>query len=348
MKINIVLPFMSKRAVGGIKILYQYADFLSDKGHTVILYHAEVLHNAPRKILNPFRLIRNRLFNRGTGPTWFYFNNEVESRCIKNISNDTIEDGDVLISTMYATALDVYVLDKSKGKKINVIQDYETWITEAENLEKSYRLPITHIVINDYLYDLVQKHSPTPPVLVYNAIDTSAFEVVSPIENRDQHSICMMYSEEKRKGTVYGIATIERCKKEFPDLKTTFFSVFPRPKGLPEWIDFVQSPKKLSKIYNAHAIFFTPSIGEGWALPPAEAMCCGCAVVCTDIGGHAAYAKDNKTALLVESKNVDDMTEKLTNILKDREQRVTIARQGSRYIQQFTWDSTIDKLEKCF
>ena len=33
MKINIVLPFFPKHAVGGIKILYQYADFLSDSHH---------------------------------------------------------------------------------------------------------------------------------------------------------------------------------------------------------------------------------------------------------------------------------------------------------------------------
>lgn len=348
MKINIILPFMAQNAVGGIKIMYQYADYLAERGHEVILYHTAILKNAPKKYLNPLRFARFKLCVKDSYPKWFEFKNAVDSKLVNEISDKTIENGDVVLSTMYATALDVFALHNSKGKKINVIQDFETWITDEETLIKSYQLPITHVVINDYLYSIVEKYSPIKPVLIYNAIDSERFFLKKAINSRFPHSVCMMYSEEGRKGTKYGIEALNKCKIEIPDLKATFFSVFPRPSSLPEWIEFHQSPNHLIDIYNNAAIFLTPSLGEGWALPPAEAMMCGCALVCTDIGGHGAYALNNKTALTIEPENSVDAAEKLLLLLRDNELRMRLATDGHAFIQSFTWEKVLQKLEETF
>ncbi len=348
MRINIILPFMSKKPVGGIKILYQYADFLAGRGHKIILYHTIVLKNAPRKYLNPLRIIRNKICYKTPYPSWFSFKNKVDSRIIFKATNLTIENAEIIISTMYATAFDVFELDKSKGKKINVIQDYETWITTEKELIKSYQLPINHIVINDYLFDIVKKHSSKEPILIYNAIDTEFFFLENKIEKRNPRSICMMYSEEKRKGSIYGIKAIERCKEKFDDLAVTFFSVFPRPENLPSWIKFEQMPNNLREIYNKSSVFFTPSLAEGWGLPATEAMMCGCALVCTNVDGHLAYAKDNETALLVESKNTEDMAEKIIFLLENNEKRIEIAKKGNQYVQKFSWEKVINQLERIF
>ncbi len=348
MKINIVLPFMSEKPVGGIKILYQYADLLAERGHEVILYHTIILKNAPKKYLNPLRIIRNKIRYKSPYPSWFSFKNTINSRIVFKVSNSTIEDADIIISTMYATAFDIFELNQSKGKKINLIQDYETWITSEKELIKSYQLPINHIVINDYLFDIVKKHSPIKPILIYNAIDTEHFFLENKIENRNPHSICMMYSEEERKGSVYGIKAIKKCKEKYDNLSVILFSVYPRPKDLPKWIQFEQQPNNLREIYNHSAIFFTPSLAEGWGLPATESMFCGCALVCTNIGGHLAYAKNNETAILVEPKHTDDMAEKLISLLRDTDKRVKIAKKGNEYIQKFSWEKIGDKLEEIF
>ena len=346
MKINVVLPFFSNKPVGGIKIMYQYADLLSEKGHEVIIYHTKILKNSPSKILNPLRLIKQLFFKKDVKPIWYKFEHDVATKLICSISNKYIEDADVILSTMYATALDVFSLSPNKGKKFNLIQDYETWISSEDKIISSYKLPVQHIVINDYLFAIVAKASTKQPVLIYNAIDEKYFKIIEPIENRNKESICMMYSEEKRKGSNYGLDAIKICKSKHPNLKVTFFSVFPRPDNIPQWIDYFQSPKNLVEIYNKSAIFLSPSTGEGWALPPAEAMSCGCALVCSDIGGHAAYAIDEQTALLTKSMNVNDISEKILFLIENNKKRISIAECGNSYIKKFSWELSVNKLEE--
>ncbi len=100
---------------------------------------------------------------------------------------------------------------------------------------------------------------------------------------------------------------------------------------------------------NNSAIFFTPSVGEGWALPPAEAMSCGCALVCTDIGGHADYAFDQRTALLCAPENITEMVEKMNQLITDTDLRLKLASNGHQFITStFNWDNSVQKMEECF
>lgn len=77
-------------------------------------------------------------------------------------------------------------------------------------------------------------------------------------------------------------------------------------------------------------------------------MCCGCAVICTDIGGHAAYAKNNDTALLVEPRNSEDLFLKICDLFENNNKRITIAKNGNRLIQSFSWENNIKTLTNYF
>ena len=70
--------------------------------------------------------------------------------------------------------------------------------------------------------------------------------------------------------------------------------------------------------------------------------------MCTDIGGHAAYAIHSETALLVQPKNVIDMADKLCRLLKDNEMRVKLAENGHKYIRKFSWEENVIQIEKIF
>ena len=78
-------------------------------------------------------------------------------------------------------------------------------------------------------------------------------------------------------------------------------------------------------------------------------MSCGCAVVCTNIGGHLDYGVDNETALLFEPGNVSDMFSKLEMLLTDNLKRIQIANQGHHLITTvFNWNESIQKIQNCF
>lgn len=348
LKISIILPFPVTKPVGGAKIMYEYANRLHEKGHKVSVFHS---------IKRPFKnsktpiWIKQLIFSfRGVArPSWFPLNKKINSVIVSEITDRYLPDADILFSTWWQMAYAINDLSSAKGKKFNLIQDYENWGGQQVAVDASYNLPINHLVISCYLQKLIEEKSGKMPLHLPNAIDTDKFfnKKISPL--RDPFKLIMLYSTEPRKGSAWGLKALEQVQQRYPQFKAILFGVDPPPPALPLWISYYQKPKHLNDLYNSAAIFFSPSLAEGWALPPAEAMACGCAVICTAIGGHADYAFDGKTALLVNSENIDEMAENILMLLEDSDLRHKIADAGQQLISTaFSWDKSIKKLEDFF
>ncbi|HTC00461.1 MAG TPA: glycosyltransferase family 4 protein [Ferruginibacter sp.] len=344
LRINIILPFPVTKPVGGAKIMYQYANRLQQLGHHVIVLHS--IKRPYKRSRTPIWFAQFMYAVRGVArPKWFALNKDIQAIIVPEITERYVPDGDILFSTWWEMAYMINALPISKGKKINLIQDYEIWKGNTDLVDKSFSLPITHMVIARYLGKLVSEKSGTDPIYLPNAIDNNIFFISDPIENRNPLSIIMLYSEEERKGTVYGLEALKKIKEQFSNIAVTLFGVYKKPDHIPHWINYLQRPDNLCDLYNKHSIFFSPSLGEGWALPPAEAMYCGCAVVCTNIGGHQDYAFDNQTALVTAPQNIDDMVAKLTILLQDNNKRIQLANAGNQFItQNFSWDRSVQLL----
>lgn len=348
LKINIVLPFPVTKPVGGAKIMYEYANRLSLSGHKVSIFHSI---KRPFKKSNTPLWYKQLLFKirNVSRPKWFPLNENISSKIVPEISDKYIPDADVIIGTWWQMTYAINNLSKSKGAKFNLIQDYENWKGQVDKVDASYSLPINHLVIAKYLQNLVEEKTGIAPTHIPNAIDSKVFFQTTSPEDRNPQSIIMMYSEEERKGTSYGIAALKKLKEIYPSLKVTLFGVYKKPEQLPPDFIYYQRPANLRELYNESAIFLTPSIGEGWALPPAEAMACGCAVVCTNIGGHLDYATDGETAILIEPKNTEDTYQKIKKLLDDNELRIRMAKNGAQLIStSFSWEKSVKKMEECF
>ena len=77
-----------------------------------------------------------------------------------------------------------------------------------------------------------------------------------------------------------------------------------------------------------------------------EAMACGCALVTTQNGGVEDFAIDNKTAILCEINNIDQMAEGGVKLLRDRELRYNMALAGYRKVREFRWKDSFQLFEK--
>ena len=348
LNISIILPYPVTKPSGGPKIMYEYANKLSQNGHQLTIYHS--IKRPYKKSKTPLFVKRTIYALRGISrPKWFVLEENIKSLIVPAITNKYIADADIVLSTWWQMTYAVDQLSASKGEKFNLIQDYEVWNGRHELVDQSFCLGVQNIVIAKYLQELVYKTSGIMPAYLPNAIDTDKFYVAVNIADRIDHSVIMLYSEELRKGTQYGLDALYAIQKNIPGLQVTFFGVYPKPRDLPVWISYYQKPVNLPELYNNAAIFFSPSLTEGWALPPAEAMACGCAVVCTNIGGHADYAFENETALLVEPKNINEMVEKISMLLNDVSLRKKLAQNGRSLItSNFSWDKNIQKLEEIF
>ena len=345
-KVNFILPFFAIQSGGGTKIIFEYANRMAEKGYDVCIYHTNNLPYLKYKFPTGLKWLKNTILYSNAKPAWFDFNDEVKTKHIKIISDEAIRDADVTIGTWWSVAVEISKLNNSKGKKINLIQDYEIWTGHEELVKKSYTLEMTHIVIADYLEKLVIKESGIRPKKIYNAIDEKKFFLQKSIANRNPHSVLMLYSQENRKGTKYGIEALKVLKTKFPDLQATLFGTFPKPSDIEPWITYFRSPNNLVEIYNDSAIFLTVSLQEGWALPPCEAMFSGCALVATDIEGHVSYALKDKTALLIEPKNVPDTVDKIAELLENQALRIQLAIDGNEFVKKFKWENNIQELIK--
>lgn len=348
LKISLVLPFPVTKPVGGASVIYHYANLLQNRGHEVSIFHT--IKRPYKKSKTPLWYKRLIFWMRKVArPKWFPLHPKVSCFIVPAITDKYMPDADIVMNTWWQMAYAINALNDTKGKKFNLVQDYETWNSDVERLHESYALPIHHVVIAQYLQDLLTSHSGIKPVHIPNAIDTDRFSIQVLPHNRNTQSVMMLYSEEKRKGTQYALEAFNLLKKEFPEMQLILFGVYQPPDDLPGWIKYYQKPNDLPSLYNKAAIFLSPSLGEGWALPPAEAMACGCAVVCTQIGGHRDYAIPNETALLISPEKPAEIYDALKKLFTYPDFRIQMANRGRHFIAtNFSWENSVSKLEAYF
>jgi glycosyltransferase involved in cell wall biosynthesis len=143
---------------------------------------------------------------------------------------------------------------------------------------------------------------------------------------------------------------LQMVKKEIPQLKVMLFGTPAKPDSLPEWMEYYQCPDEAThnRLNNEAAIYVGTSRVEGWGLTVGEAMLCGQAVCCTDIGGYREMAVPEKTALLSSVGNSTAMARNILRLMQDDDLRQRIAQQGNEYIQRFTWERSYEKLSNLF
>lgn len=349
LKINFVLPGPSVFPIGGYKMVFEYANRLSERGHQVnIIFNCSPgVKNHP----NIPSIIKFLYCHLGVWyfPRWFTLNKEVHKICAyKDLIDSNIPDADFICATAISTVESVMKVSIDKGQKLYFIQGFEDWGKwTADAVKQTYHLGMKNIVVAKWLEKIV-RDSGADCVLIPNGIDFEVFNIDIPIASRKGHTISMLYHDNEFKGAAYGIEALKRLKNKYPSLKATLFGIPRRPSDLPDWIQYVRNATQLQlrQIYNQSKIYLCPSIKEGFGLTGAEAMACGAAYVASDYGGVHEYAIDGRNVLLSAPKDVDGLVKHVSYLLDHDDQRIALARQGYKDIQSLDWDRSVDKFEK--
>lgn len=354
MKINFLLPGLSHIPVGGVKVVLEYANKMAEDGHSVTLLYPLKLKQTGSLNLSLLKRIQfikkkfsKQLRNEHSANAWFDLNAAVKEKTIPFLAEQYVPDADITFATARITAEWLNTYTAAKGKKMYLIQHFEDWDGTKEEVDITWKMPLTKIVISRWLQDYATSLG-EKSFLVNNGLDFNSYGITTAIENRNPYRLIMLYHQLAWKGSADGLNAIQMVKEKFPQVSLILFSVYEKPAGLPQWVEYHQKPKNLKALYNDAAIFVSPSWGEGWALPPAEAMQCGCAVVITDIGGHRDYGTNGKDLLLAPVKNTQALANAIISLLENNERRVAIAKSGNETIQQFTWEAAYQKLKTHF
>jgi len=353
MKITFILPSYPRKPVGGYRVVYEYANHLAKRGHKISVVHPRsvrglaLVSNSPllgRFLEYPVRFWR---FFIKTKPDWQFIDPAVRMLYIPEPLARFIPDADAVFTTSWALADYVRQYPASKGEKFYLFQHYEIWDGPKDEVDATWQSDFHKIVISKWLYRIGLKLGAEDMEYIPNGIDHDHFKILNPIEGRQPY-ISMMYSNAAWKGSKDGIKALSLVREKYPDLDAVFFGVSKRNGCIPEWIKYVENPSQdvlVRDIYNRSSIFLCPSHSEGFALPPAEAMACGCAIATTDCGGVTDFAENEVTALVSPPKNPSALAGNIIRILSDDGLRTRLAEAGQIRIKRFTWEKSVNALE---
>lgn len=354
MKITFVLTSYHNVPAGGHKVVYEYANQLVRKGNEVTIVYLGLFAGSSflrsLRILSWMLLHPALLANEIKKPeiSWYSLDSSVKLVRATNLGERRVPKADAIFATWWRTASLVSKCPRDKGGKFYLVMDFAPWMGDQHELEQTWRLPLKKITISGWQAELVlQSGAPEEDIEVIPiAVDHHRFRVMNSISGRAKR-VVMLYSSSPYKRSALGLSALLKCKNAVPKLEVSLFGpVRERPAELPSWIEYHGnvSESDLIKLYNSASIYLCSSAAEGFALPPAEAMACGCAVATTDCGGNREYAEHEKTALVSDPDDFAALVNNVLRLLSDEELRVRIASAGRNRIAEFTWEQSTQRL----
>ena len=145
MQINFVIPFLGK--TGGIAVALQHARGLRALGHDVSVYYPLLPYReflfgeesfARKWILGQLKPLLMNLLRFRTEVAWAGPGSPV--RPVPWIAGMFLRDADLSVATAWPTAYSVADLPPRKGAKVYFIQHSETWGSDPDRVDGSYRL----------------------------------------------------------------------------------------------------------------------------------------------------------------------------------------------------------------
>ncbi len=350
LKINFILSRTGEWPSGGGRIVYEYANRLSRRGHDVSIVHPGRLVIDPSALdhlKNAARYALRKIDGRYTPATWITMDPKVRLLCVPSLTERFVPDGDAVIATAWQTAEVVSRYSKAKGRGFYFIQGLETWNGPEDRVYATWKAPLRKIVPSKWLASIAGEVG-EGAAYIPNGLDLETFQIETPSEQRRVNQLTMLYHNGAWKGCAEGLVALSLVRERDPETRAILFGVPARPTNLPGWIEYYRLPcsKLLREIYNRTAIFVAPSRTEGWGLTGCEALLCGAALVATDIGGHREFAFHEKTALTSPVQFPAGLAENILRLIKDPGLRIQLARNGYEFVRQLTYERALSSFEE--
>ncbi len=157
----------------------------------------------------------------------------------------------------------------------------------------------------------------------------------------------------KRKGYDYSIEAFSKIVDKFPDLKYIIVGSGPEREDLESkverlklkdrvvFLDRVHEKELISLYHNAELFLLLPIDDdhdiEGFGLVFLEAAACGLLVIGGRDSGAEDAILDNRNGFLVDSKNSEEVSEKIAKVL-NKEAKEKFLKRSIQFAQEMSWD----------
>ena len=107
--------------------------------------------------------------------------------------------------------------------------------------------------------------------------------------------------------------------------------------------------EKLIEIYQNSHVFVLPSLyGESFGIVLLEAMASKTPVIASDDGGIKEIIKDKKTGLIVKKGDVEELSEKIVELLLDQNLSKKISTTAFREVKKYDWKKIVKRIEAVY
>ncbi len=116
------------------------------------------------------------------------------------------------------------------------------------------------------------------------------------------------------------------------------------------FLGFVK-PDDVIKEFQRFDISVFPSTldSESFGVAAVESEACGTPVIVSNVGGLMESTKPNETSLVVEKKSVEDLTEKLNILVRDKELRIKMGKAARKFVEDnYSLEKNFDDINKIY
>ena len=320
-------PSTADRA-GGVTALYEFANGMARRGHTVHFVHGPAWPGLVRSV--------DEL-------GWFRFEPSVVHHFMSDFAAGPIPETDVAFQHQLTNG----------GLPAAVVQGFR--MVQLEHERGVYLSPGPKVCVASWLVDLGRRFG-VPAARLWHVpmgLDHQRFAVRVPAADR-AYDVAMWENPHPSKGSYVGWKVLAEAKARFPGLRAVVFShaelrpeAADRAAALP-WVDLrtgLDQAGLAAEVYDQSCSFLQPSFVEGFGFTAVEAMACGSALVTTANGGSRDYAFDGETALVRPVGDIEALAGAVVELAADEALRARIASAGEQYVRRYDWDEGARILE---
>jgi len=215
-------------------------------------------------------------------------------------------------------------------------------------------------VMSRHLRDILIRDFDVPPerIAVLGAgVNLDPFPDFLPDKRYESREVLFIGADFSRKGGWQLLSAFNIVRQRYPDAKLHIVGPadLKIPQNLHHGVEYhgflskskVEDKAKLQSLFRKCSLSVLPSLYEPFGLAPLESMAHQIPCIASNTGALPEFVVQGKTGDLVEPGNVDELAEKIANLIGEPDVLRQMGEAGRQMVvERFTWNNVVDRFLK--
>jgi glycosyltransferase involved in cell wall biosynthesis len=320
---------------GGIYVVFQHLELLSDVGHHAFLT------------------------TLGAKPDWYPLEAPIYS--VQCLDTNNIPRADIIVATSWTTIRPV--VESKKGIPVHLCQGYEGDFKELQPqkaaIDEVYSYDIPKLTVSPHLDGFLRKRFNAETHYIGQALDRDIFYAAQDWQKENSNKtftilvVGPFQADFKNIGAALtGIKLArKRLKAHVKLVRVSQFPLSDEERKIiePDEYHFHVPHHAMGEIYREADLFVSMSKeAEGFGLPAVEAMACGVPTVLSSISSYMSFDENADYSLFVKHSDPESLADAIAEIFNNRPLREKLVGRGLNVAAKFTRENVLNRLNRSF